>query len=135
MKVEELVARALRLIKVLDPNEAIEASDYETARFALNTMMARIEADGISVGWQDVDNPADELPLPPEAVEAIAYNLAIALADEYGQSITPSIATKAEQGLSSLYRDVLNANPIISRSSGPLPSNGWPYYNIRSDTY
>lgn len=135
MKVEELVARALRLIKVLDPNEAIEASDYETARFALNTMMARIEADGISVGWQDVDNPADELPLPPEAVEAIAYNLAIALADEYGQSITPSIATKAEQGLSSLYRDVLNANPIINRSSGPLPSNGWPYYNIRSDTY
>lgn len=135
MKVEELVARALRLIKVLDPNEAIEASDYETARFALNAMMARIEADGISVGWQDVDNPADELPLPPEAVEAIAYNLAIALADEYGQSITPSIATKAEQGLSSLYRDVLNANPIINRSSGPLPSNGWPYYNIRSDTY
>lgn len=135
MKVEELVARSLRLIKVLDPNEAIEASDFETARFALNTMMARIEADGISVGWQDVVNPADELPLPPEAVEAIAYNLAIALADEYGQAITPSIATKAEQGLASVYRDVLNANPIINRSSGPLPSNGWPYYNIRSDTY
>lgn len=134
MQVIDVVSRALRLLRVLDPNEAVEAQDFETAIFALNVMMARWEADGVSVGWQTVKEPTETLPAPPEAIQAITYNLAVELSDEYGQAVSQTVAIRAQESLSSLYRDVLVANPILSNASGPNPNNGWPYYNIVSDT-
>jgi len=126
-----IVSRALRLLRVVDSNEAPEAEDFETARQALNGMLRRWEANGLALGWQDVDNPADELSIPAEAEQAVAFNLAMMLRAEYGVSLDADVIEFAQEGLAELRRDVLVANPLVLRQR--LPRCG--RYNIYTDSY
>lgn len=130
-QVAKIVARALRLLRVLDANEAPEAEDFETARDALNAMMRRWEANGLALGWQDVQNPSEDIPSPAEADQAIVFNLALTLRPEYGASLDPDVIAMAQEGLAALRRDVLVANPIELRKR--LPHCG--RYNIYTDSY
>lgn len=129
MKVENLVTRALRLIQVIDPLQSVKAADMETAIVALNGMMARIEADGIALGWSPVANPSDDLPLPDEATQAIAYNLAVTISPEYGVTPLPVVQGMAITGMADLMRDVAVATPIRPILSVPLPDN-WDIRDI-----
>ena len=122
MKVQNLVARSLRLIQVIDPQQSVKATDMETAIDALNGMMARIEADGTALGWSPVANPSDDLPLADEMTQAIAYNLAITLAPEYGVTPLPTVVGMALTGMEALLRDVAVATPIQPILSVPTPS-------------
>jgi len=47
-------------------------------------MCNRWEANGLALGWVNVTAPDGTMPSPTEAEEAIAYNLALRLAPEYG---------------------------------------------------
>ncbi|NJB80295.1 packaged DNA stabilization gp4 family protein [Xanthomonas arboricola] len=129
--VAQIVARSLRLLRVVDSNEAPEAEDFETARIALNGMMQRWEANGLALGWQSVQTPAEVLPAPPEAEQAIAYNLALMLRPEYGASLEADVIQTANDGLAELRRDMLVANPLVLRQR--LPRCG--RYNIYTDEY
>ncbi len=128
MKLKRLVARSLRLIGVVDATEAPEAEDYVTALEALNAMLRRWEANGIALGWNDVDDTTEDVPAPPEALEAIIFNLAMTLGAEYGIEIRPDVAANAAKGLNELRRDVLVANPLVIERPGYR-------YNIYSDSY
>lgn len=128
MKLIRLVTRSLRLIGVVDAAEAPEAEDYVTALEALNAMMRRWEANGIALGWNDVDVNTEDVPAPPEALEAIIFNLAMTLGAEYGVEIRPDVAAVAARGQNELRRDVLAANPLV------IERSGWRY-NIYSDSY
>ncbi len=124
----DIVSRALRLLTVLDPHEAAEAEDFETGVMALNAMCVRWEANGIAIGWSSVANPADDLPSPPEADEALAYNLAVRLRPEYNVQIAPDVIAIAREGLILLRRDRAIENPLRwDRSCG--------YYDIYTDSY
>jgi len=123
MKVENLIARALRLIQVQDPLQDVKAQDMEAGIDALNGMMRRVEADGIALGWSDVANPSDVLPLPDEALQAITYNLAIVLAPEFGVQPMPAVIAIATAGMNALMRDVAVATPIQPILAVPTPSN------------
>jgi len=128
MKVQNLVARALRLIQVIDPIQSVKDADMETAIDALNGMMARIEADGTALGWSPVASPSDDLPLPDEATQAIAANLAIVLSPEYGVTPLPTVQAMALKGMADLLRDVAVATPIQ-----PILAIPWPQgYNGRT---
>lgn len=122
MKVENLIARSLRLIQVIDPQQSVKATDMATGIDALNGMMARIEADGTALGWSPVVNPSDDLPLADEMTQAIAYNLAINLASEYGVTPLPAVQGMALTGMADLLRDVAVATPIQPILSVPTPS-------------
>ncbi len=128
MTVGAAVARALRILRVLDSNEAPEAEQMAGAIVALNAMAQRWEANGMTLGWSPVDNTADTLPVPAEAEEAIVFNLALKLRAEYGVSIEPDVIEFAREGLMTLRRDVKIAAPV-----------DWAYcgheYDIRSDSY
>lgn len=112
MTVTELVARALRLLRVIDPNQAVKPHDMATALVALNAMARRWEANGVALGWTPVSNPSDTVPVPPEAEEAIAYGLAMTLRPEYGVPIEPDVVAVARQSYTLLQRDQIVANPI-----------------------
>lgn len=126
----QIVGRALRLLRVVDPNEAPEAEDFETARVALNSMLRRWEANGLALGWQDVQNPADELAIPAEADQAVAFNLAVMLRAEYGVTLDPDVFTMATDGLADLRRDMLVANPLVLVPRMPRTGR----YNIYTDS-
>lgn len=123
MTTEQLVARALRLIQVIDARQPVTAADMATGILALNGMMRRIEASGTALGWQPVSSPSDELPLPPEAEQAIAFNLAVLLAPEYGVEVSPVVASGAVQGMNDLLRDQAVATPIQPILAVPSPSD------------
>jgi hypothetical protein len=124
-----IVSRALRLLRVVDSNEAPEAEDFETARQALNGMLRRWEANGLALGWQDIESPADEMPIPAEAEQAVAFNLALVLRAEYGTTLDADVIQFAQEGLAELRRDVLVANPLVLNQR--LPRTG--RYNIITD--
>lgn len=128
MQAITLIARSLRLLRVLDAAEAPEAEDAETALQALNQMMRRWEADGVSLGWNTIPSVTSELPIPEEAEEAVTFNLAVKLRPEYGVTIDPDVFETARRGLDTLYRDVITSSPIVH------DSEGWGY-DIRSDSY
>lgn len=117
------LARTLRLIGQLDPNEPLEPEDAVTGIEALNAMCRRWEANGLAFGWQDVSNPSQEMPSPPELDSCIAFNLTFELAAEYDASVPPLVATRATELLNDLRRDVAVATPIQPILSVPTPSN------------
>jgi len=124
--VAKIIARALRLNRVLDATEAPEAEDAQIAMEALNAMARRWEANGMALGWNDVASLTETLPAPQEAEEAIAYNLAIAISAEFGAELRPDIIAKAQEGIDALRRDRLVANPL--KLSRPARR-----YNMRTD--
>lgn len=107
-QVATIITDALGLLRVIDANEAPEAEDAATAIRALNTMMRAWEVDGLAMGWSDVSSPSDILPAPPEAEEAIAYNLAIRLRARYGATLEPDVIKIATDGLATLSAQVLS---------------------------
>lgn len=111
-KVEAIVGRALRMIRVVDPREPVQAVDMQTGITALNAMLRRWEANGLSLGWSDVEAPDEDMPSPPEADEAIAANLAFSLAPEYGENVDPMVLAMARRGLQDLRCDVKTASPL-----------------------
>lgn len=130
-KVATAVARSLRLLGILDPSEAPEAEDMETALSALNAMMVRWEANGLAVGWSLVESPSEDLPVPHEAEDAVIYNLAMRLAPEYGVQLRPDVVALAQDGVRSLQRDRLVSNPLEMRSRLGIGLR----YNMITDQY
>ncbi len=124
----DIVSRALRILGVLDPHEPAEAQDFTSGLTALNAMVARWEANGIAMGWSAVNDPDDPLPVPVEAEEALAYNLAVRLRSEYGLVLAGDVIELARDGLALLRRDRAIANPL-----------GWDrltgYYDVYTDSY
>lgn len=125
--VQEIVSRSLRILRVLDVNSAPRAGDMATAVVALNGMMRRWEANGMAMGWSNVANPSDVMPVPEEAEEAIAYNLALRLRGEYGASLDPDTVAFAQSGLNALRRDRIVEMPLQWERDGI-------HYDIRTDS-
>lgn len=126
--VEKTVARALRILRVIDARQPVKPADMSTGIEALNGMMRRWEANTLSLGWSDVSNPSDEMPVPDEALTPIAFNLALYLRPEYGTTIDPDTIEIARQGKADLQRDQKRATPLER-------TDGGGYYNTRTDSY
>ena len=99
MKAIDIIRRSLLIIRVIDSVEAPNDDDAKDALTSLNTMMRRWEAKGIALGWNTVANVQDDLPAPPEAEEAIAYNLALRLCPLFGKQMGPVEMGIARSGL------------------------------------
>lgn len=124
-KVGEIVQDALQLLSVLDANETPEAADMATGIRGLNMMMRRWEANLLSLGWNDVDNPDTDMPVPPEAEQAIGYNLAVILAPRFKIPLSEiaDVIKLAQEQYSVLLRDQEVATPIQ-----PILDAPWPDY-------
>jgi hypothetical protein len=134
VKVIELISWSLRLLGVLDAEEAPSAESAAIAISALNAMCTRWEANGLAFGWTAVASAQDDLPASPELHECLAYNLAVRLAPQYGKQLDGLILSVAENRLTDLRRDVAVAHPIEPIIEVPTPQNssrdaarlGWP---------
>lgn len=133
-KYADAVKRSLRLIQVINPSQAVSATDMQTGIEVLNSMLTRWEADGVSLGWAPSTAPDDELSVPDEAIEAVVYNLALRLCPEYGVQPMPAVIGGAQMGMAAIERDVRVQSPIINYSSGPAPANYATNYNILIDS-
>lgn len=130
--VSVIINRSLRLLGVLDVAESPSAVDEQTAISVLNALVTRWEANGLALGWANVSAPDDTLPAPDEAHEALAYNLALKLAPEYGKtSNLQIIGQQASDSLAELRRDRLTEMPLVQTSD--LPRGRYGLWNITTD--
>lgn len=132
----EIITDAFLLIRSNDPGEALEEYDFAQGKRVLNRMLRRWEANGLALGWQDITNPDDVVPLPAEAEEPVIYNLAVKLRAVYGATLEQDVISLARDGYRALLRDVYAAAPPIQITSAPCPSNGIAgvRWNIYSDS-
>ena len=121
-KIASLLARSLRILRVIDPDENPEPEQYERAMLALNEMMASPKWLNMPLGWVAVDNPDDDTPLPDRAIRAVAYALAVELRPEYGASLDPDVEMRADMAFSELLSARLKESPpILSLDDLPTP--------------
>lgn len=135
--VSSIVASALRKIRVVDAHSVPSDQEMVDSIDAMNRMVMRWEADGTALGYRPVSRGDDVLPVPIEAENAVIYNLAIAMGDEFGVAVTPSVAKLAGDYKNDLLRDVMVSTPMRARDSGsPMPDAGWGgSYDVRTDSY
>lgn len=100
-----VIKRALRLIGVLDGNEAPEPEMAEDAVATLNAMIARWQRDGLGLAWIPLENSASELVVQSEAIEPIVFNLAVKLSSEYAGQLTQAVIATASDGYKAILRD------------------------------
>lgn len=101
-KVATIVRDTLLVLRVIDAQSAPEAEDSRDAISMLNRMMANWEADGVALGWAPVTSVNDDLPAPPEAEEAIIYNLALRLRGPFRKTMPIEDITLAASSFGSL---------------------------------
>ncbi|QWP79227.1 hypothetical protein J5226_12920 [Lysobacter sp. K5869] len=130
-KVADIIRDALRHLRVQDPRQPVTAEAARDALRMLNLMMRAWEGEGLAVGWIDVTDITETLPLPPEAELGVGYNLAVVLRPGYGAELDPDVKEGAEHFLETLARDVLRFSPI--RHGDDLPTaegDGGAHYGV-----
>lgn len=128
----DIVGAALRKIGSVDPNEPIDAGDYETCIAALNRMCMRLEAKGIAIGWSPVSNPGDTIPSPIETEDALIYGLALMIAPEYGAAVSPMVAAMAAATMKELVNSLYVTRVLEVETNMPSSRNG-PRWNMYTD--
>ncbi len=93
--VTQIVTGALQLLGVKVNETAIEASEAEDGRVALNDMMNEWSVDGINIGYESLDSVEDELFVTLGAVGAIKANLAVYIAPEYQRTVSEVLFNRA----------------------------------------
>lgn len=96
-----IVSRALRLLGVIASGETIEASIGADALSVLNALLAEMHEAGIGLPDYTLTGLTDTLASDAADQEALAYQLAIRIAPEYGLSPTPA---QIAMGRESMFR-------------------------------
>ena len=117
--VESVVKKALRLLRVIDVKQSVKAVDMQTGIEALNDMMTQWESFPLALGWSNVSNPSEEMPVGDYAKIAIQSNLALHLRPEYGVEAEADVIALATNSLAILRRQYSNANPLSLNLSLP----------------
>lgn len=124
----DLLNNAFGHLRVIAVGETLEASEASLAIGVLNSMMARLEANGIALGWSPVANVAETLPVPDQAIEPLGYLLASRLRSRYGVALDPDVVEGANTAMSQLRRDQMRATPLEWDRTGSR-------YDIVTDSY
>lgn len=107
----ETIERALRLLGVVDSEEELTGPRADDGLKALNEMLTRWEANNIPLGFTTQTSTAATLPVPDEALSAVAYNLAVELAPEYQVMPSQVVGDRAAAGYRALLNDAFTVTP------------------------
>jgi len=100
----EVAQRGLKRLLVQADEAPLAASEYEDFYTGMNDFMSELEASGIVLGYTPVSAAADEVTVPDGAISAIATNVAVEVAPEYGATVSPSLARSASRGMNVLRK-------------------------------
>ena len=100
----QVITQILNEINVRASESALEADEVQDAIFALNSYMASIAADGINLGYTEVENLGDPITVPSGAIMGMVANAAIMLAPTFDADVSQALVLKARQGLSAMRK-------------------------------
>lgn len=99
-----IIEDAMREIGVLHKGESADADEIQDGLRALNRMLNSWRLSGIDLEYLSETAVGDDLPYGEEDEGPIVYNLAAALAAQFGVKITPELAMHSSTG----YRQIRN---------------------------
>ena len=85
-------------------------------------MMARWLEDGIDLGFFPQTSPSEDCPVNDYAELGVTLNLAIAVASNYGATVSAELGISAENAYATILRTAMNAalpvNEMLTRPRG-----------------
>lgn len=124
-----LVRRALRLATIIASGETPHAAIVQDALSVLNSLLAEWHDAGIGIPDYSIQNEAAQLTMGDGDVEAVAYQLAIRIAPEYGQEVTPTVAATAADSMNRLRLKYFQPGRS-DLSELPCPTGGRGSWNV-----
>jgi len=126
----QIIERAFKRILVGAADASPEPDEYADALSDLNSMMISLEADGIRLGYTEVDNVSDVVTVPKGAELGIIANLALAIAPDYNAAISPALGEQARSGMATMRKlgrvRITTSYPgTLPRGSGNEDLNAW----------
>ena len=111
----QVIEAALRLLNILTEVETASAEQAASALTSMNNLFAMWAADGLNIGYVQQSDVDATSPIDAESLQAAIYNLAVALAPEYGAPIRPDVVGLAEAGYKRVLRESLKDSMVESR--------------------
>lgn len=105
----DVIKEALSILGVISEVDSVSAEQGQNGLSVMNDMLNEWAADSIDVGYyQQTDLNADS-PVYSDALQAVKYNLALALANYYQKEPSLPAIMLADRGYKRLLRDAMNA--------------------------
>lgn len=92
----DVIADALRKANIINERETPSGAQGDTGLTLLNDMMADWEDDGIELSYYPQTAVTDTFPVEDRHLRGIKYNLARAIAADYGADLPPETVRIAE---------------------------------------
>jgi len=121
-KANTLIVDALQELLIQASEAPIEADEAQTAIRYLNRMMARLDSQGISLGYTQISDLGDSITVPDGAVEGIIKNLAVMLAPQYDKQISQALVEGARAGLDAMRKLSISILPTSYADTLPMGS-------------
>jgi hypothetical protein len=137
----DVIRRAMRIIGALEDGEVPTASQAADGLEALRAMLGDWEARGLRLGAV-VDmtiGTATTIPVPITHLQAMAFNLAVVIAPEYGRAeALAAVLPQAERAFTALRAQyakvpVIGADPAVVWQRGILGNAGFGFVNTGDD--
>jgi hypothetical protein len=97
--VAQVAKASLQRILVQASEAALEPDEYQDFIFAMNNYMLSLDANGISLGYTEVNNLADKVTIPTGALRGLIANMAIEVSPDYNGTISQGLVLAASEGL------------------------------------
>lgn len=112
----DLVSDSLRELAVISEIQTPSAEQYAHAQRKLNQMMAKWIEDGLDFkSWFPQATSSDITPIPEYAELGVTLNLAIALASNYGATVSMELAASAMSAYDTICRTLVTAALPLGR--------------------
>lgn len=111
----DLIADSLRELNVISEIQTPSPEQYAHALRKLNQVMAKALEDGIEIGFYPQTSASDACPIPDYAELGVTLLLAIAVASNYGATVSPELGATAASAFETILRTSINARLPVSR--------------------
>jgi hypothetical protein len=102
--VAQVAKASLQRILVQASEAELQPDEYQDFIFAMNNYMLDLDASGITLGYTEVSNLADQITIPTGALRGLIANMAIEVAPDYGGEITQGLQIAAQEGLKTMRK-------------------------------
>ena len=100
--VAQVAKASLQRILVQASESSLEPDEYQDFIFAMNNYMSQLDAQGVSLGYTEVENLSDEVTIPAGALRGLIANMAIEVSPDYGGVVSEGLVLAARQGLQTM---------------------------------
>ena len=131
---ETVILDAMQLLGIQASESALESDEVQTVIRQMNRLMARYDAEGISLGYTEVTKLASPITIPLGAVDGLVTNLAIAIAPHFLNpgELPPELVALGISGKQAMRNLAVTAGTMAYPSTLPVGgANEWPGWSNR----